>query len=93
MVCPYKATTGLITAMMSMYYITSTMADDPHAAKKNNDDNNTDGELKLEETEAKKMSARRALTIALLVLFHVDLFTTGYLRLGVKQLMAIATTS
>jgi hypothetical protein len=82
MVCPYKATTGLITAMMSILYISSTFQDPEDEKKKK----------KTEEAEAKKPTmspARRMLLVTMLVLFHLDLFTTGYLRTGVKQLIGM----
>lgn len=79
MPCPYKTCTGLITAFLSMYYITATAED----VSKNEKDNKA----------PKKMDLRRMIIIALLVLFHIDLFTTGYVRLGVKQLIAAATES
>jgi hypothetical protein len=74
MVCPYRATTGFITAMLSIFYLHSTYADDGmHKAVGN------------EEHKKKPMSpARRMALIVVLVLFHADLFTTGYLRSGVK---------
>ena len=86
MVCPYKATTGLITAIMSILYISSTFQD-PEAEKKKK-------KAQFEEAEAKKpMSpARRMLLVTVLVLFHLDLFTTGYLRTGVKQLIGMKMT-
>jgi hypothetical protein len=75
MVCPYRATTGLITAVLSIFYLHSTYADD--------DGMNKSGAN--EELKKKPMSpARRMALIVVLVLFHVDLFTTGYLRSGVK---------
>lgn len=80
MVCPYKVTTGLITAIMSIIYVQSTFQDDAEKKKK------------VEEEGARKspMSPeRRMLLVTVLVLFHLDLFTTGYLRSGVKQLMTL----
>ena len=83
MPCPYKTCTGLITAFLSMYYIASTAEDASSSSSKKEDDKPA--------SSPKKMDLRRTITIALLVLFHIDLFTTGYVRLGVKQLMAVAT--
>jgi hypothetical protein len=75
MVCPYRATTGFITAVLSMIYLHSTYADD--GTNKKLVDN--------EDHKKKPMSpARRMALIVVLVLFHVDLFTTGYFRSGVK---------
>ena len=83
MVCPYKATTGLITAIMSVLFVSSTFAnpDAGNSSRKNFND---------EAPEAKRQMSpiRRMLVVTLLVLFHLDLFTTGYLRSGVKQLVA-----
>jgi hypothetical protein len=80
MVCPYRATTGFITAVLSIIYLHTTYADD--GMNKQLVDN--------EEHKKKPMSpARRMALIVVLVLFHVDLFTTGYLRSGVKAGISI----
>jgi predicted histidine transporter YuiF (NhaC family) len=80
MVCPYRATTGFITAVLSIFYLHSTYAD-------------VGMNKKLVDNEDHKKTpmarARRMALIAVLVLFHVDLFTTGYLRSGVKAGISI----
>jgi cell division protein FtsB len=77
MVCPYRAVTGLVTAFLSIIYLQSTFADE-------NDPNNSKRKEEKSKKNANMSPARRMALIVVLVLFHVDLFTTGYVRLGVK---------
>eukprot|EP00521_Asterionellopsis_glacialis_P002581 CAMPEP_0195260244 /NCGR_PEP_ID=MMETSP0706-20130129/8463_1 /TAXON_ID=33640 /ORGANISM="Asterionellopsis glacialis, Strain CCMP134" /LENGTH=87 /DNA_ID=CAMNT_0040313935 /DNA_START=51 /DNA_END=314 /DNA_ORIENTATION=+ len=78
MVCPYKLTTGLITAALSIFYVSTTMAEANDEFSKSSQKN---------KSQKTPMSpVRRMLVITVLVLFHADLFTTGYVRMGVKHL-------
>jgi hypothetical protein len=96
MVCPYKAVTAFITTMLSIIYVYSTFADPEHAKNSSSsslmlkwDDDETarKGKNKTSSSSSIMSSARRMLLVTVLVLFHVDLFTTGYVRLGVKHVI------
>lgn len=93
MVCPYKATTGFITAIMSILYVSSTFNNNVDGNNDDDDDtnNNTKNSQKPLQQKKKEMmtmsSTKRAIVVTLLVIFHLDLFTTGYLRAGVKQII------
>jgi hypothetical protein len=79
MVCPYRLVTTFFAAVASMFYIRSTFAEDVIDAG-----NGKSGE----GTAAKKKgmsSEKRALIVSLLIVLHVDLLVTGYLRAGVKE--------
>ena len=89
MVCPYKATCALITTIMSIWYVSSTFADAENTDRK--ESSSYDDEELSKEKKKPVSPMRRILTIAVLVIFHLDLFTTGYLRMGVKQLIALGT--
>jgi hypothetical protein len=99
MVCPYKAVTGFITTILSILYVYSTFADPDtkntrefSSLKWDDDDDETarKGKNKASSSSSSSSilsSARRLLLVTVLVLFHVDLFTTGYVRLGVKHVI------
>lgn len=86
MVCPYKATCTLFAAMASIFYIRSTfdesLTETSYAE---------DGTVTTKPVPKKKAMSplRRAVTISLLVAFHIDLMFTGYLRAGVKEGLAM----
>ena len=78
MVCPYRLVTGFITASLSIFYLTSTAADAQDGF----------GGKKEEQSKKKPLNPLpRMLLISALIIFHVDLFTTGYLRMGVKHVL------
>ena len=82
MVCPYRLVTGFITAALSIFYVSRTLADADGSTT--NQQNKSGVEHK--KTKPPMSTARRSLLIAALILFHIDLFTTGYVRMGAKHL-------
>lgn len=82
MVCPYRLVTTFFAAVASMFYIRSTFADDVIGKSG-------------EGTAMKKKvmsSEKRALIVSLLIVLHVDLLVTGYLRAGVKEGFAMLSS-
>ena len=80
MVCPYRLVTGMITAALSILYVSKTLAEPMEEC--------TEKSTQTEKSVAKPQSStRRMFIITLLVLFHIDLFTTGYVRMGAKHLL------
>ena len=85
MVCPYKATCTLFAAIASIFYIRSTFDEGFSETSYAEDETTTST-----KTKKKAMSPlRRAVTISLLIVFHIDLMFTGYLRAGVKEGIAM----
>ncbi|KAL3939551.1 MAG: hypothetical protein SGBAC_005738 [Bacillariaceae sp.] len=82
MVCPYKATCTLIAAITSIFYIRSTFDEKGFTEISYAEGGDETREL---GPKKKPMSPlRRGIIIALLIVFHIDLMFTGYLRAGVK---------
>lgn len=82
MVCPYRLVTTGITAVLSILYIRKTIAQ-----SEDGDHPNATGK----ETGARKKFTWTPGTIAIcvgLILLHVDLLVTGYLRHGAKDAFA-----
>jgi len=101
MVCPYRLATGMITAVMSIWYVKSTLYNDDDMKSDNNnlegidldaylngDDDNIE---KYKEPKKQVSPLRRAIVIGLLILLHIDILYTGYLRNyakeGISQIM------
>ncbi|CAJ1945179.1 unnamed protein product [Cylindrotheca closterium] len=85
MVCPYKATCTLFAAMASIFYIRSTFDENDFTETSYAED----GTEKSVQTKKTMSPLRRAVTISLLIVFHIDLMFTGYLRSGVKEGLAM----
>mmetsp|Transcript_13712 Transcript_13712/g.20889 ORF Transcript_13712/g.20889 Transcript_13712/m.20889 type:complete len:85 (+) Transcript_13712:163-417(+) len=83
MVCPYKAITGLVTATLSIIYLSSCCSGEEGKSVSSKKSNDSSSNLKT------RSPIQRMLLITVLVIFHLDLFTTGYLRSSVKQLIAM----
>eukprot|EP00526_Cylindrotheca_closterium_P029692 CAMPEP_0113617108 /NCGR_PEP_ID=MMETSP0017_2-20120614/8598_1 /TAXON_ID=2856 /ORGANISM="Cylindrotheca closterium" /LENGTH=89 /DNA_ID=CAMNT_0000526469 /DNA_START=11 /DNA_END=280 /DNA_ORIENTATION=+ /assembly_acc=CAM_ASM_000147 len=86
MVCPYKATCTLFAAMASIFYIRSTFDEDGFTETSSYAE---DGTAKSVQKKKAMSPLRRAVTISLLIVFHIDLMFTGYLRTGVKEGLAM----
>lgn len=106
MVCPYRLATGMITAGLSIWYVKSTLynEDDMKSSSDNNDlegidlDAYLDDDIEKYKEPKKKVSPlRRAIVIGLLILLHIDILYTGYLRNyakeGISQLMIMLQSS
>lgn len=86
MVCPYRLVTTFFAAVASMFYIRSTFAEDVIDAG-----SGKSGEGRA--TKKKVMSStKRSLIVSLLIVLHVDLLVTGYLRAGVKEGFAMLSS-
>lgn len=86
MVCPYKATCTLFAAIASIFYIRSTFDESGFTETSYSDE---DGTEKSVQTKKVMSPLRRAVTMSLLIVFHIDLMFTGYLRAGVKEGLAM----
>ena len=87
MVCPYRVTVTLFSAIASIFYLRSTMADDGVGA----------GSISPQQQQRKQASStmsstRRYVIMTLLALLHIDLLLTGYLRMGVKEGIKMLST-
>ena len=95
MVCPYRVTVTLFSAIASIFYLRSTMAEgcDPQAFGGGTTTTTTTTYTTTTTTTTPKQAmmspTRRYVIMTLLALLHVDLLLTGYLRMGVKEGMKI----
>eukprot|EP00307_Rebecca_sp_RCC1486_P004379 CAMPEP_0119412700 /NCGR_PEP_ID=MMETSP1335-20130426/5043_1 /TAXON_ID=259385 /ORGANISM="Chrysoculter rhomboideus, Strain RCC1486" /LENGTH=89 /DNA_ID=CAMNT_0007437451 /DNA_START=59 /DNA_END=328 /DNA_ORIENTATION=- len=83
MVCPYRLVTTAITATLSILYITKATA--PEQAGGSEAHKQGDPALKL---GARRWTPRTVALVVALILLHIDLLVTGYLRAGAKDLIA-----
>ena len=91
MVCPYRVTVTLFSAIASIFYLRSTMAEgcDPQAFGGGTTTTTTTTSTTTTPKQAMMSPTRRYVIMTLLALLHVDLLLTGYLRMGVKEGMKI----
>ena len=80
--CPYTAIKALIGVIIGVLFISSTFAYPDAELKKKS--------LPEESKKETTWSTKRVLTTTLVVLFHIDLFTTGYVRAGLEHVMGSA---
>eukprot|EP00980_Cylindrotheca_fusiformis_P004838 scaffold1034_cov127-Cylindrotheca_fusiformis.AAC.19 len=79
MVCPYRLVTTFFAAIASVFYIRSTFAEDDVGGESGK----TGDQTVVKKTAMS--SQKRALIVSLLIVLHVDLLVTGYLRAGLKE--------
>lgn len=84
MVCPYRLVTTAITATLSILYITKTTSPEQCAGAETG---KTDDPASL-KAGGRRWTPRTIALVIALVLLHVDLLVTGYLRAGVKDIIA-----
>lgn len=82
MVCPYKVCCTLVSAVLSIFYVASAFADADEQTTLSN-------KAAVVPTKKPMSAERRMITVALLVIFHIDLLFTGYLRAGFKEGVAV----
>lgn len=82
MVCPYKLTTTLFAAIASILFVRSTFAEEEVGGASRN----SEGTMMKKKTMS---STKRMMIVSLLIVLHVDLLVTGYLRAGVKEGLAM----
>lgn len=83
MVCPYKLTVTTLSAIASIFYIRT-------LEPKDEDEKNKGGGTIEKTNKTMVSSTRRMIMISLLVILHIDLIFTGYIRAGVKEGIAMA---
>ena len=89
MVCPYRVTVTLFSAIASLFYLRSTMADDGVGAGSSI---STPCQQQRKQVSSTMSSTRRYVIMTLLALLHIDLLLTGYLRMGVKEGIKMLST-
>ena len=89
MVCPYRVTVTLFSAIASIFYLRSTMADDGVGAGSSI---STPYQQQRKQVSSTMSSTRRYVIMTLLALLHIDLLLTGYLRMGVKEGIKMLST-
>ena len=90
MVCPYRVTVTLFSAIASIFYLRSTMADDGVGAGSSISTPYQQQQRK--QASSTMSSTRRYVIMTLLALLHIDLLLTGYLRMGVKEGIKMLST-
>ena len=91
MVCPYRVTVTLFSAIASIFYLRSTMADDGVGAG-SSISTPYQQQQQRKQASSTMSSTRRYVIMTLLALLHIDLLLTGYLRMGVKEGIKMLST-
>ncbi|KAG8465592.1 hypothetical protein KFE25_002899 [Diacronema lutheri] len=93
MVCPYRLVTTAITAVLSILWIRKATAPPPlahnvAAAREGSAQLGADEQLAKPTAAPRRWTASTVLLVIGLVLLHIDLLVTGYLRGALKGFVA-----